>query len=147
MATKVKPPEPPPPPSAEELERQRLAQEKASEYAGRPQDLRYLVDERLVRMTGHGDHVDRRRHATGELGGARRAHLAWRRREHETDRIGTGIDRRRHGRLARQAADLDVEIHEAMPARRTARPASIICRPSATGSGALISAVPTSARP
>jgi hypothetical protein len=39
---KVAPPPPPPPPSAEELERQRLAQEKASEYAGRPQDLRYL---------------------------------------------------------------------------------------------------------
>jgi hypothetical protein len=39
---KVKPPPPPPPPSPEELERQRLAQEKAAEYAGRPQDLRYL---------------------------------------------------------------------------------------------------------
>ena len=39
---KVKPPEPPPPPSAEELERQRLAREKAAEYAGRPQDLRYI---------------------------------------------------------------------------------------------------------
>jgi hypothetical protein len=39
---KVKPPPPPPPPTPEELERQRLAQEKAAEYAGRPQDLRYL---------------------------------------------------------------------------------------------------------
>ena len=39
---KVKPPPPTPPPTAEELERQRLAQEKAAEYAGRPQDLRYL---------------------------------------------------------------------------------------------------------
>jgi len=39
---KVKPPEPPPPPSKEELDRQRQAQEKAQEYAGRPQDLRYL---------------------------------------------------------------------------------------------------------
>ncbi len=39
---KVKPPPPPPPPSPEELERQRLAQEKAAEFAGRPQDLRYL---------------------------------------------------------------------------------------------------------
>ncbi|GLH67095.1 hypothetical protein [Geothrix edaphica] len=38
----VKPPPPPPPPTAEELERQRLAQEKAAEFAGRPQDLRYL---------------------------------------------------------------------------------------------------------
>ena len=39
---KVKPPPPPPPPTPEELERQRLAQEKAAEYAGRPQDIRYL---------------------------------------------------------------------------------------------------------
>jgi hypothetical protein len=39
---KVKPPPPPPPPTPEELERQRLAQEKATEFAGRPQDLRYL---------------------------------------------------------------------------------------------------------
>jgi hypothetical protein len=39
---KVKPPPPPPPPTPEELERQRLAQDKAREYAGRPQDLRYL---------------------------------------------------------------------------------------------------------
>jgi hypothetical protein len=39
---KVKPPPPPPPPTPEELERQRLAQDKAAEYAGRPQDLRYL---------------------------------------------------------------------------------------------------------
>ena len=36
------PPPPPPPPTPEELERQRLAQNKAAEYAGRPQDLRYL---------------------------------------------------------------------------------------------------------
>lgn len=41
-AVKVKPPPPPPPPTAEELEAQRLAQEKAAEYSGRPQDLRYL---------------------------------------------------------------------------------------------------------
>ena len=39
---KVKPPPPPPPPTPEELERQRLAQDKAAEFAGRPQDLRYL---------------------------------------------------------------------------------------------------------
>jgi hypothetical protein len=39
---KVKPPPPPPPPTPEELERQRLAKDKAAEYAGRPQDLRYL---------------------------------------------------------------------------------------------------------
>ena len=39
---KVKPPPPPPPPTREELERQRLAQEKAAEFASRPQDLRYL---------------------------------------------------------------------------------------------------------
>ena len=38
----VKPPPPPPPPTPEELERQRLAQEKAAEFAGRPQNLRYL---------------------------------------------------------------------------------------------------------
>ncbi|WP_306589761.1 hypothetical protein [Geothrix sp. 21YS21S-4] len=42
VVVKVKPPPPPPPPTPEELERQRLAQEKATEYAGRPQDLRYL---------------------------------------------------------------------------------------------------------
>ncbi|HEX4845375.1 MAG TPA: hypothetical protein VFV26_04095 [Geothrix sp.] len=41
-AKPVKPPPPPPPPTAEELERQRLAQEKATEFAGRPQELRYL---------------------------------------------------------------------------------------------------------
>lgn len=41
-AKPVKPPPPPPPPSPEELERQRLAQEKAAEFSGRPQDLRYL---------------------------------------------------------------------------------------------------------
>lgn len=41
-ARPVKPPPPPPPPTAEELERQRLAQEKATEFAGRPQELRYL---------------------------------------------------------------------------------------------------------
>lgn len=41
-AAKVKPPPPPPPPTPEELERQRLAQMKASEFATRPQDLRYL---------------------------------------------------------------------------------------------------------
>lgn len=41
-AAKVKEPPPPPPPTAEELERQRLAKEKADEYSGRPQDLRYL---------------------------------------------------------------------------------------------------------
>lgn len=39
---KVKPPPPPPPPTPEELERQRLTQEKAAEFASRPQDLRYL---------------------------------------------------------------------------------------------------------
>lgn len=39
---KVVVPPPPPPPTPEELERQRLAQEKAAEYASRPQDLRYL---------------------------------------------------------------------------------------------------------
>ncbi len=39
---KVKPPPPPPPPTAEELAAQRLAQEKAAEFSGRPQDLRYL---------------------------------------------------------------------------------------------------------
>ena len=39
---KVKPPPPPPPPTAEELVAQRLAQEKAAEFSGRPQDLRYL---------------------------------------------------------------------------------------------------------
>ena len=39
---KVKPPPPPPPPTPAELEAKRLAQEKAAEYAGRPQDLRYL---------------------------------------------------------------------------------------------------------
>ena len=38
----VKQPPPPPPPTPEELARQRLEQEKASEYASRPQDLRYL---------------------------------------------------------------------------------------------------------
>ena len=38
----VEPPPPPPPPTPEELERQRLAQEKAAEFAGRPQSLRYL---------------------------------------------------------------------------------------------------------
>lgn len=41
-AARVKAPPPPPPPTPEDIERQRLAQEKASEYAGRPQDLRYL---------------------------------------------------------------------------------------------------------
>lgn len=39
---KVVVPPPPPPPTAEELQRQKLAQEKATEFAGRPQDLRYL---------------------------------------------------------------------------------------------------------
>lgn len=39
---KVKLPPPIPPPTPEELERQRLAQEKAAEFSGRPQDLRYL---------------------------------------------------------------------------------------------------------
>lgn len=39
---KVKPPPPPPPPTPEEIEKQRLAQAKAAEYAARPQDLRYL---------------------------------------------------------------------------------------------------------
>lgn len=39
---KVKLPPPPPPPSEEELAQQRLAQEKAAEFSGRPQDLRYL---------------------------------------------------------------------------------------------------------
>ena len=39
---KVKPPPPPPPPTPEELAQQRLAQEKAAEWAGRPQDLRYI---------------------------------------------------------------------------------------------------------
>jgi len=39
---KVKPPPPPPPPTPEQLEAQRLAQEKAAEYASRPQDLRYI---------------------------------------------------------------------------------------------------------
>ncbi|MDP1831526.1 MAG: hypothetical protein Q8K67_05670 [Geothrix sp.] len=39
---KVVPPPPPPPPTPEELEQQRLAQEKAAEFSGRPQDLRYL---------------------------------------------------------------------------------------------------------
>ena len=39
---KVKPPPPPPPPTEAELAQQRLAQEKAAEFSGRPQDLRYL---------------------------------------------------------------------------------------------------------
>jgi hypothetical protein len=39
---KVVVPPPPPPPTPEELERQRLAQAKAAEFATRPQDLRYL---------------------------------------------------------------------------------------------------------
>ena len=41
-AAKVKAPPPPPPPTPEELAAQKLAQEKAAEYASRPQDLRYL---------------------------------------------------------------------------------------------------------
>ena len=41
-ASKVKAPPPPPPPTPEQLAAQKLAQEKAAEYAGRPQDLRYL---------------------------------------------------------------------------------------------------------
>jgi hypothetical protein len=39
---KVKPPPPPPPPTEAELAQQRLAQEKAAEFSGRPQELRYL---------------------------------------------------------------------------------------------------------
>jgi UDP:flavonoid glycosyltransferase YjiC (YdhE family) len=39
---KVKAPPPPPPPTPEQLAAQKLAQEKAAEYAGRPQDLRYI---------------------------------------------------------------------------------------------------------
>ncbi len=39
---KVKPIPPPPPPTAEELDIKRKAEEKAAEFAGRPQDLRYL---------------------------------------------------------------------------------------------------------
>lgn len=41
-AVAVKLPPPPPPPTPEELEQQRLAQDKAAELATRPQDLRYL---------------------------------------------------------------------------------------------------------
>lgn len=41
-AAKVKAPPPPPPPTPEQLAAQQLAQEKATEYATRPQDLRYL---------------------------------------------------------------------------------------------------------
>jgi hypothetical protein len=39
---KYVPPPPPPPPTPEELARQKAAQEKAQEFAGRPQDLRYI---------------------------------------------------------------------------------------------------------
>jgi len=39
---KFVPPPPPPPPSAEDLAKQKAAQEKAQEFAGRPQDLRYI---------------------------------------------------------------------------------------------------------
>ncbi len=39
---RVKPPPPPPSPTEAELAQQRLAQEKAAEFSGRPQDLRYL---------------------------------------------------------------------------------------------------------
>ncbi len=39
---KVKAPPPPPPPTPEQLAAQKLAQEKAAEFAARPQDLRYL---------------------------------------------------------------------------------------------------------
>ena len=39
---KVKAPPPPPPPTPEELAAQKLAQEKAAEYATRPSDLKYL---------------------------------------------------------------------------------------------------------
>ncbi|HJW73180.1 MAG TPA: hypothetical protein VJ486_10155 [Geothrix sp.] len=42
VKVQVKAPPPPPPPTPEEIERQRLAQVKAEEYAKRPQDLRYL---------------------------------------------------------------------------------------------------------
>jgi len=38
----VKPAPPPPPPSPEELATRRKAEEKSAEFAGRPQDLRYL---------------------------------------------------------------------------------------------------------
>lgn len=41
-AKPVKPPPPPPPPTPAELEQQRMAQEKAAEFATRPQDLRYI---------------------------------------------------------------------------------------------------------
>lgn len=41
-AAKVKAPPPPPPPTPEQLAAQKLAQERAAEFAGRPQDLRYL---------------------------------------------------------------------------------------------------------
>ncbi|HEX9080653.1 MAG TPA: hypothetical protein VF768_00170 [Holophagaceae bacterium] len=41
-SAKVKAPPPPPPPTPEELAAQKLAQEKAAEYASRPQNLRYL---------------------------------------------------------------------------------------------------------
>jgi len=39
---KVKPPPPPPEPTAAEIEAKRKAEEEAREFAGRPQDLRYL---------------------------------------------------------------------------------------------------------
>jgi UDP:flavonoid glycosyltransferase YjiC (YdhE family) len=41
-SAKVKAPPPPPPPTPEQLAAQQLAQEKAAEYASRPQDLRYI---------------------------------------------------------------------------------------------------------
>jgi hypothetical protein len=41
-AAKVKEPPPPPPPTPEQIAAQQLAQAKAQEFAGRPQDLRYL---------------------------------------------------------------------------------------------------------
>jgi hypothetical protein len=39
---KVKPPPPPPPPTPEEIAARQMAEEKAREFATRPQDLRYL---------------------------------------------------------------------------------------------------------
>ena len=92
-------------------------------------------------MAHHCDAPDAVGYAVGHITRGFGVDLARRRREHEADRVGAGLDGRGDRGFIGEAADLDEHAHAAT----FALPASRIAATSAAGSSLFISAVPTSA--
>ncbi len=128
----------------------------------RPKPRPHLVELTLRRMQHHCDSRNPARHALCELRRLRGSDLALRRREHESDGIGSRCDRRLDrfaawsGRRSSPrsprrysssiAAPVAIRILRVRTAIARSRPAASISPSSLPGSAEFISVVPTSAR-